>query len=188
MLAADYPFLDVLWTMCIFFLFFIWIWLLITVFADIFRRRDIGGGMKTLWCIFVILLPYLGVFIYLIAEHEGMAERNDRQMQTGTAGDRRLHQVSRRRGRRRRARSRGRRDSSIRVRSRSPNSTPSSEMRWPPGDQASKQAPSPEGTAPISSTCSRRHQLMSPVRRVTLKESASRRSLVLHVLQPKLDE
>ena len=82
MLAADYPFLDVLWTMCIFFLFFIWIWLLITVFADIFRRRDIGGGMKTLWCIFVILLPYLGVFIYLIAEHEGMAERNDRQMQT----------------------------------------------------------------------------------------------------------
>ena len=82
MLAADYPFLDVLWTMCIFFLFFIWIWLLITVFADIFRRRDIGGGMKTLWCIFVILLPYLGVFIYLIAEHEGMAERTDRQMQT----------------------------------------------------------------------------------------------------------
>ena len=48
MLAADYPFLDVLWTMCIFFLFFIWIWLLITVFADVFRRRDIGGGMKAI--------------------------------------------------------------------------------------------------------------------------------------------
>ena len=67
--------------MCIFFLFFIWIWLLITVFADVFRRRDIGGGMKTLWCIFVIVLPYLGVFVYLIAEHDGMAERNAGQMQ-----------------------------------------------------------------------------------------------------------
>ena len=81
MLAADYPFLDILWSMCIFFLFVIWIWLLITVFADVFRRRDIGGGMKTLWCIFVIVLPYLGVFIYLIAEHDGMAERNAQQMQ-----------------------------------------------------------------------------------------------------------
>ena len=61
MLAADYPFLDILWTMFIFFLFVIWIWILITVFMDIFRRKDIGGGSKTLWIIFVILLPYLGV-------------------------------------------------------------------------------------------------------------------------------
>ena len=81
MLAASYPFLDVLWSMCIFFLFVIWIWLLITVFADVFRRRDIGGGMKALWCIFVIVLPYLGVFIYLIAEHDGMAERTAQQVQ-----------------------------------------------------------------------------------------------------------
>ncbi len=81
MLAADYPFLDVLWSMLIFFVFVIWIWLLITVFVDIFRRRDIGGGAKTLWIIFVIVLPYLGVFIYLIAEHDGMAERNLQQMQ-----------------------------------------------------------------------------------------------------------
>ena len=80
-LAADYPFLDVLWTMIIFFAFIIWIWLLITVFADIFRRRDIGGGMKAVWIIFVILLPYLGVLIYLIAEHRGMADRNAAQMQ-----------------------------------------------------------------------------------------------------------
>ena len=80
-LAADYPFLDVLWTMVIFFAFIIWIWLLITVFADIFRRRDIGGGMKAVWIIFVILLPYLGVLIYLIAEHQGMADRNAAQMQ-----------------------------------------------------------------------------------------------------------
>src|SRR5689334_11303816 len=60
-LAASYPFLDVFWSMVIFFLFVIWIWILITVFADLFRRKDIGGGTKTIWVIFVILLPYLGV-------------------------------------------------------------------------------------------------------------------------------
>ena len=81
MLAADYPFLDILWTMFIFFLFVIWIWILITVFSDIFRRKDIGGGSKTLWIIFVIVLPYLGVFVYLIANHDGMADRNIQQMQ-----------------------------------------------------------------------------------------------------------
>ena len=80
-LAADYPFLDVLWTMIIFFAFIIWIWLLITVFSDIFRRKDIGGGMKAVWIVFVILLPYLGVLIYLIAEHNGMADRSEAQMQ-----------------------------------------------------------------------------------------------------------
>ena len=76
MLATDYPFLDVLWTMFIFFLFVIWIWILITVFVDIFRRKDVGGGTKALWIIFVIILPYLGVLIYLIANHDGMADRN----------------------------------------------------------------------------------------------------------------
>jgi hypothetical protein len=81
MVAADYPFLDVLWTMIVFFAFFIWIWLLITVFADIFRRHDIGGFAKALWIIFVILLPYLGVLIYLIVEHKGMADRNIQHMQ-----------------------------------------------------------------------------------------------------------
>ena len=81
MLAADYPFLDILWTMFIFFLFVIWIWILITVFTDVFRRKDIGGGSKALWIIFVILLPYLGVFVYLIANHDGMADRNIQRMQ-----------------------------------------------------------------------------------------------------------
>ncbi len=81
LLGADYPFLDILWTMFIFFLFVIWIWILITVFADIFRRKDVGGGSKALWIIFVILLPYLGVLIYLIANHDGMADRNIAQMQ-----------------------------------------------------------------------------------------------------------
>jgi Short C-terminal domain/Phospholipase_D-nuclease N-terminal len=85
MLAADYPFLDVLWTMLIFFAWVIWFWLLITVFADIFRRRDIGGGSKVLWCIFVIVLPFLGVFIYLLVEHDGMAERNVKTMQAQQA-------------------------------------------------------------------------------------------------------
>ena len=82
MVAASYPFLDVLWSMVIFFAFVIWIWLLITVFADVFRRRDIGGGMKAIWIIFVIVLPYLGVLIYLIAEHNGMADRNMEQMKS----------------------------------------------------------------------------------------------------------
>ena len=81
MLAADYPFLDILWTMFIFFLFIIWIWILITFLADIFRRKDFGGGTKALWIIFVILLPYLGVLVYLIANHDGMADRNIAQMQ-----------------------------------------------------------------------------------------------------------
>ena len=79
--ATDYPFLEVFWTMLIFFCFFIWIWLLFTVFADIFRRHDIGGWGKTGWIIFVVVLPYLGVFVYLIAEHKGMTERTIAQQQ-----------------------------------------------------------------------------------------------------------
>jgi hypothetical protein len=79
MLAANYTFASFLWDMLLVFAFVIWFWLLITVFADIFRRHDIGGGMKTLWVILVIILPYLGVFIYLIAEHQGMADRNEAQ-------------------------------------------------------------------------------------------------------------
>jgi hypothetical protein len=80
-LAADYPFLDVMWTMLVFFLWVIWFWLLITVFSDVFRRHDISGGMKALWLIFVILLPYLGVFIYLISQSKSMAERNMKQVE-----------------------------------------------------------------------------------------------------------
>ena len=84
-IAADYPFLDVLWTMLIFFAWIIWFWLLITVFADVFRRHDTSGFAKVLWIIFVIVLPFLGVFIYLIAEHDGMAERNAQQVQAQQA-------------------------------------------------------------------------------------------------------
>ena len=85
MLAADYPFLDVLWTMLIFFCWIIWFWLLITVFADVFRRHDTSGFGKVLWIIFVIILPFLGVFIYLIANHDGMTERSMKQAQAQQA-------------------------------------------------------------------------------------------------------
>jgi hypothetical protein len=61
--------------MLIFFAFVVWIWILFGVFADIFRRHDTSGWIKVLWIIFVIVLPFLGVFIYLIAEHKGMTER-----------------------------------------------------------------------------------------------------------------
>jgi hypothetical protein len=67
--------------MFIFFLFIIWIWILITVFTDIFRRKDASGFTKAAWIVFVIILPYLGVLIYLIANHDGMADRNLAQMQ-----------------------------------------------------------------------------------------------------------
>ena len=76
LVAADYPFLDVLWTMLIFFLWVIWFWILITVFADIFRRHDVSGWSKALWMVFVIFLPFLGVLVYLGVNSKGMAERN----------------------------------------------------------------------------------------------------------------
>jgi hypothetical protein len=83
--AASYPFLDVMWTMLVFFMWIIWFWLLITVFADIFRRHDLSGFAKVAWLVFVIVLPFLGVFIYLIAESKGMAERNLAAQQKATA-------------------------------------------------------------------------------------------------------
>ncbi len=81
LLATSYPFLEVFWTMLIFFAFVIWIWILITVLIDIFRRHDTSGFAKVLWIIFIIVLPYLGVFVYLIAEHKGMTERAIKQQE-----------------------------------------------------------------------------------------------------------
>ena len=75
MLAYSYPLGGVFLSMLYFFLFFIWIWILITVFIDIFRSHDLNGWTKALWCIFVIVLPFLGVFIYLIARGGQMQER-----------------------------------------------------------------------------------------------------------------
>ena len=81
MLATDYPLLEIFWTILIFFGFVVWLWILFTVFADIFRRRDIGGWAKALWVVFVVVLPWLGVLVYLIAEHKGMSERAVKQQQ-----------------------------------------------------------------------------------------------------------
>jgi ABC-type multidrug transport system fused ATPase/permease subunit len=75
MFAYDYPAGGVFLSMLYFFLFIIWIWILITVFIDIFRSHDLGGGAKALWVIFVIIIPFLGVFIYLIARGGKMQER-----------------------------------------------------------------------------------------------------------------
>ncbi len=75
-LATSYPFLEILWTMLIFMGLVIWLYLLFVVFADIFRRHDESGWTKVLWIIFVVVLPFLGVFVYLVAENAGMAERS----------------------------------------------------------------------------------------------------------------
>lgn len=75
MLLATFGTGQVLWSIIWFALFFIWIWLLIAVFADIFRSPDLGGWGKALWSLFVIALPYLGVFVYLIARGQQMSER-----------------------------------------------------------------------------------------------------------------
>jgi hypothetical protein len=79
--AADYPFLDILWTMLVLFAWVIWFWLLILVFSDLFSRHDISGWGKAGWIVLVVVLPYLGVFIYLIAQGRQMAERRDQQSQ-----------------------------------------------------------------------------------------------------------
>jgi hypothetical protein len=81
MLAATYTFLDFFWDVLLFFAWLIWFWLLITVFADLFRRHDASGWQKAAWVVFVIVLPYVGVLVYLIAQHQGIAERNTQRAQ-----------------------------------------------------------------------------------------------------------
>src|SRR4029078_3285288 len=78
-IAADYPFMDVFWSILVFFLWVAWLLLLFRIFGDIFRRHDIGGGAKAAWSIFVIFLPFLGVLIYLIAEGSEMTRRDREQ-------------------------------------------------------------------------------------------------------------
>jgi hypothetical protein len=80
-LASDYPFLDVLWTMLVFFAWVIWFWLLITVFGDVFRRHDISGWGKAGWILVCVVLPYIGVLIYLGTQGKHMAERGVKQAQ-----------------------------------------------------------------------------------------------------------
>src|SRR6476620_1559523 len=81
MFAADYPFLNIFWTMILFFFWVAWIWVLVMIFSDLFRRHDTSGWMKALWTIVLILFPFLGVLIYLIVNSRGMAERSAKQAQ-----------------------------------------------------------------------------------------------------------
>jgi hypothetical protein len=76
LIASSYPLLEVFWTMLIFFLFVVWVWILFSVLADLFRRHDTTGVAKVAWIVFIVIAPYLGVFVYLIANHTGMAERS----------------------------------------------------------------------------------------------------------------
>ncbi|MGZ4755583.1 MAG: SHOCT domain-containing protein [Acidimicrobiia bacterium] len=88
MLANDFGSGQVFWSLLWFFLFFIWIWILITVFADIFRSHDLSGWAKAIWVLFVIFLPYLGVFVYLIARGHKMSEHAQEAMQAQDAAAR----------------------------------------------------------------------------------------------------
>jgi len=93
--AADYPFIDVFWSMLIFFFWVIWIWILITVFVDLFRRHDISGWAKAAWMVFVIVLPYLGVFIYIVTQGRGMTERRTAEVRAANAAvDDRIREVA----------------------------------------------------------------------------------------------
>ncbi len=83
--ASSYPFLNILWTTLIIFAWVIFIWIAITVLIDVFRRRDISGWGKAAWVIFVVILPWIGVLVYLIANHDGMAERKMKEAQSSQA-------------------------------------------------------------------------------------------------------
>ena len=78
-LATDYPFLNILWSTLIFVAFIMWFWLVVMIFADLFRRHDMGGFTKALWIIAIIFLPLLGTLIYVIAYQKGIAERTAKQ-------------------------------------------------------------------------------------------------------------
>ncbi|HEY3727825.1 MAG TPA: SHOCT domain-containing protein [Solirubrobacteraceae bacterium] len=80
-IATSYPFLDVLWSILIFFAWVIFIWIAVTVLIDVFRRHDISGLAKAAWVIFVVVIPWIGVLVYLIAYHDGMNERRAKESQ-----------------------------------------------------------------------------------------------------------
>ena len=77
--AADYPFLNIVGSMILFFSWVVWIWMMIAILSDVFRRSDLSGGAKAAWSVFLIVLPFIGALIYLSRHHDGMAERNVRQ-------------------------------------------------------------------------------------------------------------
>jgi hypothetical protein len=81
-IATDYPFLDILWTILIFFAWVVYIWMIVVIFTDLFSRRDISGWGKAAWVVFMILVPFLGVLAYLIVQHDGMAQRSAERAKT----------------------------------------------------------------------------------------------------------
>jgi hypothetical protein len=83
--ASNYPFLDILWTTLIFFAWVIFIWIAITVLIDVFRRKDLSGWGKAAWTIFIVILPWIGVLVYLIVNHDGMADRRYKEAATAQA-------------------------------------------------------------------------------------------------------
>lgn len=85
MLAYDYPLLGVFWTMLIWFLWIFWFVLLFRVFADIFRSHDLGGWGKAGWCVFTLIVPFLGVFVYLIVRGDSMRDRDVERAQQSDA-------------------------------------------------------------------------------------------------------
>ena len=93
MVLADFGSGQVFWSILWFTMFFIWVWLLILVFSDIFRSPDLGGVSKAIWTIFVIVLPYLGVFVYLIARGHKMGEHAVAAAKDGRRGPAGLHPV-----------------------------------------------------------------------------------------------
>ena len=85
MVAYDYPLLGAFWTMFVFFIWIAWLFLLFRIFGDIFRSKDMGGGAKALWTIFVIVAPFLGTFVYVIARGKKMSEHDIEAMQANEA-------------------------------------------------------------------------------------------------------
>jgi len=83
--AADYPFLNIFWTMILFFTWVVWIWMMVAILSDVFRRRDMSGWGKAAWTVFLIVLPFVGALIYLISNHDGMADRDVKQHQAAQA-------------------------------------------------------------------------------------------------------
>jgi hypothetical protein len=94
-IAADYPFLEVVATLVIFFAWAAWIWMMILILTDVFRRRDVGGWTKAAWTVFLIALPFIGALAYLISQHDHMAEREQTRAEASEAAlDRHIKHVA----------------------------------------------------------------------------------------------
>lgn len=80
-LATNYPLSEIFWTILFFFVFVVWLMILFNVLGDLFRRHDTTGATKVLWILFIVVLPYIGTFAYLLTQHNGMVERAQKAQQ-----------------------------------------------------------------------------------------------------------